>query len=98
MEKFKENEIGSYMEEINNYSTENQEEWFENFSKNLSGIQRVLESKDAKNLFRASILESANMKLNTLMENIDEVKKDLSDKDYQTVRKLLLIDLNSLMN
>lgn len=100
MEEFKEKETtledleketGFYMEEINNYPEENQAEWFDNFSKNLSGIQKVIESEDARNLFRASILESAIMRLNTLMANINGIKENLSDEEWPQVKNLLLV-------
>lgn len=97
-----EKEIGFYIEAVNDYSTEDQVEWYNNFSKNLSEIQKILESENANKVFKAnekaSILEIAISKLNTLMANIKEVRKDLSGQDYQTVRKLLLIDLKNLLN
>lgn len=93
-----EKEIGSCIEAVNDYPVENQAEWFDNFSKNLSGIQRILESEDAKNLFKASILESAIMRSNILKENIEGIRKNLSDEDWRRVKNLLLIDLKSLLN
>lgn len=96
-----ENRIWSHIEAIKKYFEKDTFAWLDNFSRNLSAIEDLIDSQEMRLKIVPNVIESASMKIRTLKKDIDELKKNCEgngDKASLTEeeRKILLSRLDNL--
>lgn len=80
------------------FSSEQIEEWLGNFKNDLLEAEERMEKRENYESLPASARELVLNRIETLKKDIDNLSRDVSENDWEEIKKILSERLNNIIN